>query len=160
MYPGNMPTGQLRMFPEAQLATFGTSMWHSSWSTFGRSTGKDVSGHYEKYSFLLARACGVPAFGVRTVDCWQWRSGHYFHPSFLFFPVFSPSFSPPFFSRFFPSVATFSHRMSARIKKLILRKLLRTPKNLGVDTFPAPLCHFGAPWRLAAILDFAGVAGG
>ena len=73
------------------------------------------------------RACGVPAVGVRAVDCWQWRSGHYFHPSFLFFPCFFP----PFFPVFFSSVATFSHRRSARIKKLILRKLLRTPKNLG-----------------------------
>ena len=36
----------------------------------------------------LARACGVPAVGVRAVDCWQWRSGHYFHQSFPFFPVF------------------------------------------------------------------------
>ena len=58
----------------------------------------------------LARACGVSAVGVRAVDCWQWRTAHYFHPSFLFFPVF--------FSRF-SSVATFSHRRSARIKKLI-----------------------------------------
>ena len=40
---------------------------------------------------ILARACGVPAVGVRVVDCWQWRSGHYFHPSFpfsFFFPFF------------------------------------------------------------------------
>ena len=61
----------------------------------------------------LARACGVSAVGVRAVDCWQRRSGHYFHPYF---------FPPPFFSVFFPrfsSVATFSHRRTARIKKLI-----------------------------------------
>ena len=28
-----------------------------------------------------------------------------------------------------------------------------TPKNLGVDTFPDPLCHFGAPWRPFWILQ-------
>ena len=30
---------------------------------------------------------------------------------------------------------------------IILQKLLRTPKNLGVDTFPDPVRHFGSPWR-------------
>ena len=63
---------------------------------------------FEVTSDLLARACGVPAVGVWAVDCWQWCSGHYFHPYFLFF-----------FPRFFFSVATFSHRRRARIKKLI-----------------------------------------
>ena len=47
-------------------------------------------------NILLARAFGVPAVGVRAVDCWQWRSGHYFHPYFLFF--FFPRFFPFFFS--------------------------------------------------------------
>ena len=73
------------------------------------------------FSFLLvsfdflAQACGIPVVAVRAVECWQWRSGHYFHPYF-------PFFFPPFFffsPRFFSSVATFSHRRSARIKKLI-----------------------------------------
>ena len=32
---------------------------------------------------LLAQAYGVPAVGVRAVDCWQWRSGHYNHQSFF-----------------------------------------------------------------------------
>ena len=31
--------------------------------------------------------------------------------------------------------------------------LLRTPKNLGVDTFPDPLFHYGAPWRPFSILQ-------
>ena len=44
---------------------------------------------FPDFSWLLARACGVPAVGVRAVDCWQWRSGHYFHPSFLLFFPFS-----------------------------------------------------------------------
>ena len=42
---------------------------------------------------FLARAGGVPAVGVRAVDCWQRRSGHYNHQSFLFFfPFFFFSF--------------------------------------------------------------------
>ena len=69
---------------------------------------KGKSAVYMARSPQLARACGVPVVGVRAVDCWQWRSGHYFHPSFLLF-----------FPFFFSSVATFSHRRSARIKKLI-----------------------------------------
>ena len=59
-------------------------------------------------------------------------SGNYFHHSF---------FSPPFF---FSSVTTFSHKRSARIKKLIL---MGTPKNLWVDLFSDPVGHFGAPWK-------------
>ena len=47
----------------------------------------------------------------------------------------------------------FPHRRSARIKKLIWRKLLRMPKNLGVDTFLDPVGHFGAPWRSYWILQ-------
>ena len=87
------------------------------------------------WSNKLARVCDVLAVGVRAVNRWQWRSGHYNHQSFLFSP---PFFSPsPFFS-----VMTFSHRRSARIKKLIWRKLLRTPKNLGVHPFPDPVNHF------------------
>ena len=69
-------------------------------------------------------------------------SGHYKH-HYLFF----------FHFPFFFSVATFSHRRSARIKKLIQRKLLRMPKNLGVDTFPDPVAHFGAPWQPYWILQ-------
>ena len=40
---------------------------------------------------ILARALGVPVVGVRAVDCWQQRSGHYFHQSFPFFPLFPQS---------------------------------------------------------------------
>ena len=39
---------------------------------------------------------------------------------------------------------TYSHRRKALIKKPIYRKLLRTPKNLGVRTFPNPVGHFMA----------------
>ena len=38
-------------------------------------------------------------------------------------------------------------RSMAVIKKLILRKLMGAPKDLGVDPFPDPVGHFGAPWR-------------
>ena len=41
----------------------------------------------------------------------------------------------------------FSHRRSALIKKLIYLKLMGMPKNLGVDLFPDPVGHFGAPWQ-------------
>ena len=51
-------------------------------------------------------------------------------------------FSIPFFSIF--SVATFSHRRSARVKKLIYLKLTGASKN--VDTLPGPIGHFGAPY--------------
>ena len=53
---------------------------------------------------------------------------------------------------------TFSHRRSARIKKLIYRKLLRMPKNLGGRHLSRPRQPFWGP--LVAILDFAGVADG
>ena len=52
-----------------------------------------------------------------------------------------------FFLFFFFSVATFSHRSSARIKKLIEQKLIGAPKNLGVDTFPDSVGYFGAPYQ-------------
>ena len=56
-------------------------------------------------------------------------------------------FPLPFFS-----VATFSHRRDAKIKKLILRKLLWIPENLGVDTFPDPIGHFGASWWILQVV--------
>merc|ERR1711942_614120 len=65
--------------------------------------------------------------------------------------IFFSFFSFLFFLLF--SVVYFSHRRSARIKKLILRKLLRMPKNLRVDTFPDPVSHFGAPWWPFCILQ-------
>ena len=59
----------------------------------------------------------------------------YFHHSFLFFLHFS-----------FFSVVYIFHRRNALIKNLVEQKLFRTPKNLGLDHFPDPDCHFGAPW--------------
>ena len=43
-----------------------------------------------RFIIFFARECGVPAVGVRVVDCWQWRSGHYNHQSFF------PRSPPPF----------------------------------------------------------------
>ena len=113
--------------------------------------------------FLLARAVGVPAVGVQAVDCLQWRIGHYFHPYWRERAAFQRSafgrltagndvvatiiislFFFSFFSRF---------RRSDRIKKAILQKLLRMPKNPGVDTFPDSVGHFGPPWRSFWILQ-------
>ena len=52
------------------------------------------------------------------------------------------------FSRFFSSIVYFSHRRSARIKKLIYWKLTGAPKNLGVffvlAQCPDVLSHFHA----------------
>ena len=46
-----------------------------------------------------------------------------------------------------------SHRRSAWIKKLILRKWLQMANNLGLDPFPDHVGHFGAPWRPFWILQ-------
>ena len=67
----------------------------------------------------------------------------------FFFPVFFPFF---FFSRF-SSVATFSHRRSARIKKLIQQKLTGTQKSRGRD-LSRPRRPFWGP--IVVILDLAG----
>ena len=32
------------------------------------------------------------------------------------------------------------------MKKIIDQKLTGAPKNLGIDTFPDPIYHFGDPW--------------
>ena len=60
---------------------------------------------------------------------------------FFFFSLFFPVF----FFRFFFSPSRPFLIEGVRIKKLIKRKLMGTPKNLGVDTFPDPFGHFGAP---------------
>ena len=94
----------------------------------------------------LARACGVPAVIVHAVSFRQSTAGngHYSHQYYFRFLRFS-----------FSSTITFSHRRRARIKKLIQQKLTGAPKNLLLSRSRRP---FWGP--LAAILDFAGVAGG
>ena len=61
-------------------------------------------------------------------------------------PLFS-SFCSLFPPLFFSSVATFSHKRSARIKKLIQQKLIRAPKTLEAETFPDSVGHLWAPYR-------------
>ena len=46
------------------------------------------------------------------------------------------------FCHFFPLLSTFLKR-SAQIKKLILKKLMGAPEDLGVGTFSEPISHFG-----------------
>ena len=81
-------------------------------------------------TFILARADGIAVGHHQAVD-WQQRQ---------WTAIFTVIFLSPF------SVATFSNRRSARIKKLIQRKLTTAPKNLGLDPFSDPVGHFGAPW--------------
>ena len=52
------------------------------------ATANTQSAPKSDMQYLLARACGGWAVCVRAVDCWQWRSGHYNHQSFPFFPRF------------------------------------------------------------------------
>ena len=91
---------------------------------------------------ILARASELQA------PLFRWStgnniSGHYFR-LYLFFIYF--------FSCFF-SVVYFSHRRSARIKKLILQKWLEMANDLGLDPFPDYVGRFGAPWRPFWILQ-------
>ena len=88
---------------------------------------------------LLARACGVSVVVVRAQRFGRQSAGNDVvatKNAFLFFSFV-----------FFFSVVYFSHRRSAWIEKLIQRKLKGAPQNLGVDPFPDPVGHFGAPWR-------------
>ena len=63
-------------------------------------------------------------------------------------------FFPPLFSFF--SVATFSHRRSARITNLFSKSCLDRPKTWGERHLSSPRLPFRGP--PAAILDFAGGA--
>ena len=59
------------------------------------------------------------------------------------------------YTYFFPSVVYFSHRRSARIKKLIDGNLTGALKTLGVHTFPHPIGQFGAPLQPFWIFRFS-----
>ena len=98
---------------------------------------------YQIKALKLARACGVPAVVVRAVDCWQWRSGHYSHQSFL-------CFFPPLFSS--PLLPFLTERVLG--SKTYKAKVGWSAQKPGVHPFPDPIGHFGAPWQ--PILDFWG----
>ena len=63
------------------------------------------------------------------------------------------SSAPVCFSYFLISGINISHGMAASIKKLILTKFLVSPKNQGLEGFPEPVGHFGAPWWPFLILQ-------
>ena len=103
------------VYSERLFSLIGTSVRRSSRSAFGRSTGNNVSGHYKRHYFFPffwheRAAFQRLAFGRSTAG--NDVSGHYKRHYFLF------SFFLFFFFFFF-SVVYFSHRRSARIKKLI-----------------------------------------
>ena len=75
---------------------------------------------------VLARACGVPV---------GWHSGG----------RLATINNIIFFRNFFPPSSTFFIEEVLGSKNLF-GKLTGAPKNLGVDTFPDPVGHFGAPW--------------
>ena len=54
---------------------------------------------------------------------------------------------------FFSSVVYISQRRSARIKKLILQKLIEVPTDIGFNSFPHPVGHFGTPWQPFLIFE-------
>ena len=79
----------------------------------------------------LARAVGVAVgrrSGERLATTLVDRYFHHYFP-FSIFSIFS--------------VATFSHRRSARIKKLIQRKLTEAPQNKGQTPFQTPSAILG-----------------
>ena len=96
---------------------------------------------------FLARACGVPVVVIRAVDCWQWRSCHYFHQSFLPPPFYSPIFSA--FSPLRPFLIEGVLGSKTYLAKVGLSA--QKPRNMHLSRPPRP---FWAP--LAAILDLAG----
>ena len=84
-----------------------------------QSTGKDVSGHYFHHFFSR-----FSPSGPFLIEAILWPSGGHFG-YYMWFRV--------------------SHRRSAPIKKLILRKMIGVPINLELDPFPDPVAKFGAP---------------
>ena len=104
------------LYMALSLSNFGMSGRCSSRSAFGRSTGIDVSGHYKRDFWHKRAAFQQSAFGRSTAG--NDVVATIIISLFSFFSLFF-SFIPVFPPLFFSSVATFSHRRSARIKKLI-----------------------------------------
>ena len=64
----------------------------------------------------------------------------------MYWPLFSLVFSIFFPPVFFPPSRPFLIEGVLGSKNLFSESCLERPKNLGVDTFPDPVGHFGAPW--------------
>ena len=124
--------------------------------------GPIITIHGAKNSNSKAHALPGPPLLLFSVFWQEWRrysrslfrrstgnnvSGHYFCCYSFIIHFFLPVFQLFFF------IGTFSHRRSARMKKLILQKWLKMANNLGSDPFPDPVGHFGAPWRPFWILQ-------
>ena len=45
---------RVQLYSRSEGLEIGTSVWRSSRSAFGRSTGNDVSGHYKRHYFLFS----------------------------------------------------------------------------------------------------------
>ena len=98
---------------------------------------------FQRSSFGRSRS------GCRLLAMTQWPLKTPFFSLFFFFFFFLFSFP----------VVYFSHRRSARIKKLIQRKLTGVPQNLWVNPFPDRVGHFGPPGGHIGFCRRYGVAG-
>ena len=80
------------------------------------------------------------SLALKTKSCSYWHEWS----AFQSIAVQAVDWHDDYFHYSFPPL---SHRRSARIKKLIVRKLTGAPKNHGVHPFLDPVGHFGAPWQ-------------
>ena len=80
------------------------------------------------------------SLALKTKSCSYWHEWS----AFQLIAVQAVDWHDDYFHYSFPPL---SHRRSARIKKLIVRKLTGVPKNHGVPPFLDPVGHFGAPWQ-------------
>ena len=80
------------------------------------------------------------SLALKTKSCSYWHEWS----AFQSIAVQAVDWHNDYFHYSFPPL---SHRRSARIKKLIVRKLTGAPKNHGVHPFLDPVGHFGAPWQ-------------
>ena len=80
------------------------------------------------------------SLALKTKSCSYWHEWS----TFQSIAIQAVDWHDDYFHYSFPPL---SHRRSARIKKLIVRKLTGAPKKHGVHPFLDPVGHFRAPWR-------------
>ena len=80
------------------------------------------------------------SLALKTKSCLYWHEWS----AFQSIAVQADDWHDDYFHYSFPPL---SHRRSAQIKKLIVRKLTGAPKNHGVHPFLDPVGHFGATWQ-------------